>query len=204
MKNGIIMLMAAFILLVCSGFVQAAQTPVCMEADEILTAQSPGITLGEFKALWEKEGKTPEGSVRCLIIAVLETVKEGNKDGKKMWAMTLSKDYVDKNGEPDSSQRLAIDQFSRIVKGTNFRGGIAASYLGGTPANGYSCSYGNKVEVDENNTRRSDDQVKLFVRSGGKDNPSPVLMKKNKDGYWKIFEYSSLFTGVKAIESGDF
>ncbi|MCE1245601.1 MAG: hypothetical protein LWY06_03030 [Firmicutes bacterium] len=201
MKSGIILLMVVTIFLACSGFVQAADVE---KGDVQITALSPNMSLDEFQALWEKEGKTPEGSVRCLIIAVLETVKEENPDGKKMWGMVLAKDYVDKNGEPDSTQRLAVDQFSRVVKGTNFRGGIAASYLGGKPANGYASSYDAKVVVDENNTRRSDNEVKLFVRSGGKDNPSPVLLKRNKDGYWKVFEYSSLFTGVKPVENNDF
>jgi hypothetical protein len=169
-------------------------------------ADSPkaGMSLAQFEALWASEGKTPEGSVRCLLIAALETVKENNREGRKMWGMVLPKNYVDGKGEPDQTQRLAIDQFSRQVKGTSFKGGIAASYLGGTPENGYTYSYGNKVEVDARQSRIGDEEAKLFVRSGGKDNPSPVILKKNKDGYWKIFEYSSLFTGVKPIKSNDF
>jgi hypothetical protein len=202
MKNGIIISMVFALMLLVCGISQADGIPESAEGMD--TALGANMSLDEFKTLWETEGKTPEGSVRCLLIAVLETLKEGNKDGKKMWAMVLPKDYVDKNGEPDSTQRLAIDQFGRIVKGTKFKGGIAASYLGGTPENGYTYSYNNKVVVDENNTKRSDNETKLFVRSGGKDNPSPVILKKNKDGYWKVFEYSSLFTGVKPIQSGDF
>ncbi len=46
---------------------------------------------------------------------------------------------------------------------------------------------------------------KLFVKSGGKDNASPVVLKKNNSGIWKVFEYSSLYTGVKTDEDlGDF
>ncbi|HPZ08020.1 MAG TPA: hypothetical protein PL110_07895 [Candidatus Eremiobacteraeota bacterium] len=164
----------------------------------------PGITFDEFKAYWEQEGTTPEGAVKCLIIAVLETVKEGNKDGKKMWALLLPKDHVTSTGEPDSRHRNAINQFNRQIKGTNFKGAIAASYLGGTPGNGYSCAYSNDIDVDEGQSIYDDDGTKLFVRSGGKDIASPVLLKKNKDGYWKIFEYSSLYTGVKSIQTKDF
>jgi hypothetical protein len=164
----------------------------------------PGITLEEFKAYWEQVGTTPEGTVKCLIIAALETVKEGNKDGKKMWGMVLHKDSVAGNGEPDNSQRLAIDQFSKQVKGTNFKGAIAASYLGGTPENGYTCSYENDLVVDERQTIRDEEVVKLFIQSGGKDMATPIRLMKNKYGYWKIVEYSSVYTGVKPIDNKDF
>jgi hypothetical protein len=103
------------------------------------------------------------------------------------------------------SHDFAREQFARVIKGTSFNGAIAASYLGGTPANKYAYSYGNNVVVDNRQTRRGDMETKLFVRSGGKDNSSPVALKKNNQGYWKVFEYSSLFTGVKpAVDPGDF
>lgn len=169
-----------------------------------LGAPGPKMSFDAFKQMWDVEGRTPEGATKCLLVAVLETVKENNPEGPRMWGLVLPKDQVDGSGKPDSSQRLAISQFERQVKGTSFRGGIAASYLGGTNQNGYKCSYSNGVTVDNTQTRRGDSQVKLFVRSGGKDNPSPVLLKKNAEGYWKVFEYSSLFTGVKPVESKDF
>jgi len=164
----------------------------------------PGISLDEFKSYLESAGKTPEGTVKCLIIAVLEAIKEENPDGMKMWGMVLPKDNLDADGKPDYTQRLAISQFSMKVKGTDFKGAIAASYLGGTNKNNYTCSYDNEITVDKNQTRGDDKDMKLFVRSGGKDMASPVRMKKNKYGYWKIFEYSSLFTGVKPVETDDF
>ena len=162
------------------------------------------MDLEEFKAMWDEEGKKPEGAVKCLIIAALETVKEENPDGKKMWGMVLPEDEVDENGElgMTQTQELALEEFSRQVDGTDFKGGIAASYLGGTPDNGYAYSYDNKIVVDTKQTKRGKTETKLFVRSGGKDNASPVLLTVNDDGYWKINEYSSLFTGVKPIETG--
>lgn len=164
----------------------------------------PGMSFDEFKAVWEAEGHTPEGAVKCLLVAVLETVKEGNPDGLRMWGLVLPKDELNGDGEPDATHRFALEQFGKTVKGTSFAGGIAASYLGGTNQNGYAYSYESAVRVDTRQTRREEDKVKLFVRSGGKDNPSPVQLRKNATGYWKIFEYSSLYTGVKPIESNDF
>jgi len=185
-------------------FIMSVSLNACAYSSSKEVSVKAKMTLDEFKALWEKEGKTPEGAVKCLIIAALETVKEGNKDGKKMWGMVLPKDYVTGSGEPDTTQRTAIEQFGRQIKGTNFNGAIAASYLGGTPENGYTYSYDNNVDLVQGQGKIGESEAKIFVKSGGKDNPSPVILKKNKDGYWKVFEYSSLFTGVKPIQTNDF
>jgi hypothetical protein len=53
-------------------------------------------------------------------------------------------------------------------------------------------------------SKRGEKESKVFIQSGGKDNPSPVQLRKNDEGYWKIYEYSSLYTGVKPIKSGSF
>ncbi|MHC9542657.1 MAG: hypothetical protein AB9903_24370 [Vulcanimicrobiota bacterium] len=167
-------------------------------------AQSPGMSLADFQSLWDREGKTPEGAIKCLLIAVLETVKEENPDGLKMWGIPLPKDTLSPNGQPSPGHvNFIITQFGRQIQGTDFRGAIAASYLGGSPQNGYKYSYSNSVSVDSRNAQGGD-EVKIFIRSGGKDNPSPVTLKRNNSGYWKIFNYSSLYTGIRPAGGGDF
>lgn len=162
------------------------------------------MTLAEFQTQWATDAKTPEGAVRLYLLAMLEHVQAQNPEARKMVALGLPKDEVDAQGEPGPGQALSFSQFGRQIEGTNFPGAIAASYLGGTPANGYVHDPAAALVIDEQATRREDGQVKLFVRSGGKASPSPVLLKKNKDGYWKLFETSSLFTGVRPAESNDF
>jgi len=48
--------------------------------------------------------------------------------------------------------------------------------------------------------------VKIFIQSGGKDNPTPLQLRKNSSGQWKLTNYSSVCTGVKKTveEEGDF
>ncbi|MEX2684015.1 MAG: hypothetical protein Q6373_020760 [Candidatus Sigynarchaeota archaeon] len=161
------------------------------------------MNFDEFKKLWEKEGKNEAGAIKCLLIAVLETFKENNPDGKKMWGMVLPKDQLTPQGEPGTQHKIAMNQFGQTVPGTDFKGGIAASYLGGTPANKYKPDYKASITLLPS-SKRGEKDSKVFVQSGGKDNPSPVQLRKNDEGYWKIFEYSSLYTGVKPIKSGDF
>jgi hypothetical protein len=162
------------------------------------------MTLDEFQAQWTADAKTPEGAVRLYLLAMLEHLQAKNPQARKMVALGLPKDEVDAQGEPGPGQALSFNQFGRVIEGTNFPGAIAASYLGGTPANGYVHDPAAALVVDEQATRRQDAEVKLFLRSGGKDSPSPVLLKKNKDGHWKIFDASSLFTGVRPAQTNDF
>ncbi|MHA1732599.1 MAG: DUF6935 domain-containing protein [Promethearchaeota archaeon] len=154
------------------------------------------MKLDEFKEKYEADGKTPEGAIRLLLVAALETVKEKNPDGKAMWSVVLPK-----NKAPE---RFAIEQFSKKIKGTDFPGATAASYLGGTPENKYAkYKYDAALKVTEKREMTSPKDLKVWVKSGGKDNPSPVRVKQNKDGYWKIFEYSSLYTMCKSAEDPD-
>ncbi len=44
--------------------------------------------------------------------------------------------------------------------------------------------------------------IRAFL--SGKDMPTPVHLRKNNDGIWKLFNVSSLATGVKRVKSGDF
>ena len=48
--------------------------------------------------------------------------------------------------------------------------------------------------------------VKIFVESGGRDNPVPCQLQQNSSGQWKLTEYSSFCMDVRptATEEGDF
>jgi hypothetical protein len=146
------------------------------------------MDLAEFKTKWEALGTTEEGAIKCFLLAVLEHL-EGNEEAEEMITMTLP------HNEISSNVRYYLDsQFDKHVAG---------SYLGGTPDNEYSYSYDNNVEVAEKSTKRGKKKSKIFVQSGGKDLASPVHLRKNKDGYWKLFNVSSLATGVKPLGDPD-
>jgi hypothetical protein len=83
----------------------------------------------EFKQILDNEGKSEAGAIKCLLIAVLETFKENNADGKKMWALTIPADQLTPKGEPGTQHKTAMSQFGQTVPGTDFKGGIAASRI---------------------------------------------------------------------------
>lgn len=162
------------------------------------------MTFEEFKTMWETEAKTELGAVKMYLIGIVELVKEENKDAKKMIAMCVPKGEFNEDFKPKRSQQFYINQFARKVKGTDFYGAIATSYFGGTPENGYKHDYKNALVEKQAGSSHGEKESKIFVQSAGKDNPSPVVVKKNKDGFWKLFNISSLCTGVKVIKSDDF
>ena len=153
------------------------------------------MNLAEFEGKWNKEGTTEEGTIKLFLIGVIEYL-DGNKDAEKMIAMTLPKNELDKN-----TKYYITSQFSKTKN-------IAASYLGGTPDNNYKYSYDNKIEIGKQ-SNKGDKKSKIFVQSGGKASASPVHLQKNNQGYWKLFNVSSLATGVMKSKSeeeaaGDF
>ena len=153
------------------------------------------MNLSEFEKLWEKLGTTEEGATKCYIIGAMEYIN-GNDDGEKMCAMTLPKPYLNVNGLLGNTEKYRLNHMKEYPN-------TPKSYLGGTPENGYEYSYDNDI-VALPKSKKGEKASKIFIQSGGKDNPTPVELKKNKHGYWKLFNASSIATGVKKFEDDDF
>ena len=149
----------------------------------------------EFKENWEQEwGKSELGAIRAFLIGVIEYL-DNPEEGSRMIVLTLPKQYLDQDGSP--GRDAFLEYFS------NDSGNSARSYLGGTPENSYRCNYDYPIEMLVNSDK-GDQESKIFIQSGGKDMPTPVHLRKNNDGIWKLFNVSSLATGVKKVKSGDF
>ena len=153
------------------------------------------MNFAEFEKMWNEQAKTEEGAVKMYILASIEYC-EGNKDAKKMAALTLPKNYLNQSGMPLSSEQYRLDHMKEDPN-------IPKSYLGGTPDNGYSWDPNYTITALPQ-SKKGEKESKIFIQSGGKDNPTPVQLKKNKFGIWKLFNVSSVATGVKRIEDDDF
>ena len=164
------------------------------------------MTFGEFEELFGTEARTAEGVIKCLLVAAYEWFGNGNPDGARMFGLCVPKDQLEANGAPRKS--MMQDQFCKPAGKGCAKAPIPASYLGGTPANHYTPDYATVIADDVTYKAvriNKDNERKLFVKSGGKDCASPVLCKCNNSGIWKVFEYSSLYTGVRPdIDKGDF
>jgi hypothetical protein len=149
----------------------------------------------EFKEKWDREwGKTELGAIRAFLIGVIEYLEDSEK-GSRMIALTLPEQHLDLEGLP--GRDAFLEYFS------NDGGNSAKSYLGGTPENNYLFDYDHPLEM-LGNSDRGELQSKIFIQSGGKDLPTPVHLRRNSEGVWKLFNVSSLATGVKRTEKSDF
>ena len=77
-------------------------------------------------------------------------------------------------------------------------------FAGATPSNDYQPVAPYTISVSEN--RYSYDEqglAKLFIKSGGADDPRPIKLRKAKDGKWYLWEYSSILLGIRQPESSN-
>ncbi|MBN2586778.1 MAG: hypothetical protein JXA64_02895 [Candidatus Fermentibacteraceae bacterium] len=153
------------------------------------------MDFNEFREKWNSEwALTEEGALRAFLIGVIEYLKNPDEGGR-MVALTLPDHYINDDGSP--GRDAFLEYFARND------GNAAKSYLGGTPENGYRYDYGHPIRILEQSDL-GESESKIFIQSGGKDLPSPVHLRKNADGIWKLFNVSSLATGVRKTANRDF
>ena len=77
-------------------------------------------------------------------------------------------------------------------------------FAGATPNNDYQPAVPYTIEIRENQyTYATDGIAKLFIPSGGADDPRPIQLRKAKDGKWYLWEYSSILLGIRQPESSN-
>jgi len=160
-------------------------------------------SFSKFKSEWEKDAKKPENTIMYYLIAALNIERDTDLADAMMTVVVSKKDCL-KNGRSPSGLKLGrsakyfIGQFKKNPR-------IAASYVGGTPENGYKFK---KSSLTMTVVKKQDHGkgLKIFIQSGGKDFSTPLQLRKNNSGQWKLTEYSSVCTGVKKTpqEEGDF
>jgi hypothetical protein len=160
-----------------------------------ILSQGGNVDYQKFSENWEQEwSKSELGAIRAFLIGVIEYL-DNPEEGSRMIALTLPDQYLRQDGSP--GRDAFLEYFS------NDGGNSAKSYLGGTPENNYRFDYDHPMEILEH-SNRGEQESKIFIQSGGKDMPTPVHLRKNNDAIWKLFNVSSLATGVKRVKSGDF
>ena len=143
----------------------------------------------EFKARYQKEGRTPEGAVKLYFEAVFCYINEATRaEGSKMVRYALHYDRP-----IEQSRNLAT--FAERLRDPE-RQHIFRSFAAGTsPENDYRMSPDNFNLVV---TRKTQEQgyLRLFLRSSGADSPRPVWVKEF-DGLWYTINNASTYVGVR-------
>ncbi len=74
-------------------------------------------------------------------------------------------------------------------------------FYGANPGNNYEVAAPYIVEVSENPYSYTEaNMAKLYIASGGADNPRPVSLRLAKDGRWYLWE-QSLLVGIRVPEN---
>ncbi|UCE10247.1 MAG: hypothetical protein JSW61_14945 [Candidatus Thorarchaeota archaeon] len=159
----------------------------------------------KFKAAWEKDAESPYEPIMYYLIAALN-IEDDPKLADAMMTVVVSKRDSDEDDRSPSGLKLRARGGGYFVQQFAKNPNIARSYVGGTNENDYKFSKSNLAMTIVREQEMGDKHLKIFIQSGGKDNPTPVQVRQNKHGQWKLTEYSSICTGVKkpASEEGDF
>ncbi|MBN1619900.1 hypothetical protein JW890_04195 [candidate division WOR-3 bacterium] len=152
----------------------------------------------EFLSVYTAIGETPSGAAVCLIIALIEYSKN-EETGKKMLSMLMDPSRLVKRG--DDIKELFQSDLKFISMQSKGKEYMFRSYISGTsPENSYEIEKMPAVfEFSSNkySDAQGDNKYKLFVKSSGAASPRPVTLSRQADGYWKVFEYSSLLLDIK-------
>ncbi len=157
----------------------------------------------KFQKSWEKSASDPAQSVFHLLIAAYNYCLDP-EIGDPMATVVLSKKHNQKDASTPTGLKLGKTNrylFRHMAEDIN----IVKSYLGANYKADYK--FNEKKLTMSLLTFDSDGKYgKVVIQSGGKDFPTPVKVGKNKNGQWKILEFSSVATGCRkpASEEDDF
>ena len=157
----------------------------------------------KFQKSWEKEADKPEQSVLHFLIACYNYSKDP-KIGEPMATVILSKKHNTKDSSSPTGLKLGPTN-KRLMEYARRNPNITKSYLGANYKDDYKFSE-SKMSMALLSVEDDGKYAKIFIQSGGKDLPTPVQLAKNKNGQWKITEFSSIVTDCRKSESdeGDF
>ncbi len=153
----------------------------------------------KFKASWEKDAGEPENTIFHYLIALLN-IERDVKIADAMMSILVHKDRTIEDLMSPSGRKLGRTQRYYLFH-TKENPDVPKSYLGGTPDNDYEINKSRLkmtlLKITPLRRKRGPPSVKLWIKSAGKDNPTPTQLSKNKHGQWKIIECSSIITGVR-------
>jgi hypothetical protein len=146
--------------------------------------------LDSFKALPQAAMSTPFDTAAMAIVALSTYPKD--KD--------LSLQMLEYLRGPRPMNGMDKQFIADRFRGKDY---VPRSYFAdAVPGNDYAPSKPYTVAVSENAySYGNQGYAKLFIRSGGADDPRPITLREAKDGKWYLWEYSSILLGVRPPES---
>ena len=164
----------------------------------------------EFKTAWEANAGDQIQSVFYFAIAVYNYCILDKQIGENMATLILAKTFLLKKSGSPTGFKINPAGDGYLMEHMRESPRIIKSYFGGTDKNNYEMDPENlDMHVTgkyEGKTQRGIPEGCINLQSGGKDFETPMFLRRNNKGQWKMFGFSSLATGVKETEEeiGDF
>ena len=169
-----------------------------MEAERsIVTIDQLPQSAEAFAVLQERVARTPEGGAAVMVVALLLYAED-----KVLGERCLDEAVDDGWLRPVAGgQRLGRRDLQLMASQVGGRPHVLRSYLAGTcPENGYQMPEP-PLTIEWSSGPYSGDvgsgEYKVFVTSSGADSPRPVTVRRDPEGLWKAYEWSSLLLGVR-------
>lgn len=178
-----------------------AQAKYTEAMKDVKVKEITGSIITSFEAFsksWEKTANKPEQSVFHFLIGAYNYCKNP-KVGEAMVTLILSKKHNTEDSSSPSGLKLGPTNKS-LMENMRSNINIVKSYLGGKYTDDYKFDE-NKLTMSLLSVGDDGKEAKVVIQSGGKDFPTPVSLAKNKDGQWKITEFSSIATGCRKTKS---
>ena len=185
-------------------------------------SNAPGATpnFDGFKAEYQKQATTPRGAAHMLFEALVAGLEQPDHAESYLTLVLRSDELSVSATSPTGYVLGGTSKF--MLQQIQAKPHIVYSYIGATPETDYQNwnpaswqidvpEHGSTVGqiVVDNSAEKPDAATgRIYVRSAGKDSPTPINMDRNRDGVWKIqnSSLSNLATGVKpgTANQGDF
>ena len=154
----------------------------------------------KFQKSWEKKASDPAESVFHFLIAAYNYCLDPDV-GEPMTTLVLSKKHNLKDTSSPTGLKLGKTN-KYLLKHMSEDINIVKSYLGANYKKDYKFNE-KKIEMALLTFDSDGKYGKVVIQSGGKDLPTPVGVGKNKNGQWKILEFSSIATGCRKPASAE-
>lgn len=170
-----------------------------MSAPQVVEVpQFPG-SIEEYVALRDELARTPQGGAVMMIVA-LNIYAADPELGWPCLTIAIDRGLLQEGAGGYKGWEIIVPERRRIASQIKGREYLPRSYvLGASPENGYRLSsppYRFQVSDNPYSGSIESGSYKVFVSCSGAASPRPVLLKRNDQGLWKAYEWSSLLLGV--------
>ena len=159
-----------------------------------------------FVKLRDQIAQEPQGGVVMMLLAMF-AYAEDEEVGRQCLAIAVDRERLSEGPKGYEGWQLRASDIWLLHSQVKDKAYVLKSYVkGAVPENDYQLPEPPYVFEFSDNPHSGDPAMgtyKIFITSSGASSPRPVTVKRNDQGVWKAYEWSTLVVGVKEPEQND-